>query len=286
METGRDNVKGKNESRGYSNPKAIIERHQAGETQSLTWAIREYIYLSIKAREAHGEEYFECPTRIASKFGCPTELVHNAMRGDTVVIRTGSDGDRKRRWTVCLDESSRQSIRSGYKRTPRRYKSRSVEDACKNYREGEDDSPVKITGTPVEITGKSTPQTASKICRATEYTHNTPPSEDTANTRPEAVGGERFGSKESKREEAVRLVNATLNATTGYKSVESVIATVGLELAAARLGDESVSAALKTFGGALPSSSSFAKYRDSLDCALMCLKTRDVTLVDHMEDDQ
>jgi len=89
----------------YDNPQAVIERYKNGEAESLTWAIREYIYRRIKEREAHGgaekgQFYFECPRFIARVFGCRTKQVHGAVRLDDRLVRTGRDGDKRRCWMI------------------------------------------------------------------------------------------------------------------------------------------------------------------------------------------
>ena len=53
----------------YVNPQTVIDRWRAGEVEGRTWAIREYVYLQIKARQSHGQEYFEAHSTIAAKFG-------------------------------------------------------------------------------------------------------------------------------------------------------------------------------------------------------------------------
>jgi len=176
-----------------------VERHLRGETQGLTWAVREFVYLSIEARRAHGERYYETPRSIARRFSAgarrvTAQQVHDALRDDRVVVRAGRDGDERREWVVCTDGARRRAIKAGYRRTPKPTpkpvpRPAPKEDAGENPRQADSGTPGRIPGRPGEIPGVSTPIDAGENPRATEHT-STHPLEETFRTRPKAGVGD------------------------------------------------------------------------------------------------
>jgi hypothetical protein len=203
----------------YSNPRTIVDRYKAGETEGLTWAIREYIYLSIKARAAFGEDYYENPNCIAAKFGAQTQSVHDAVRGDSIVIRTGTDGDQKRVWVVCnkkkdAEESARRkAIKSRYK-VPK-----SVGHPCGKRRLTGNASPAENAGVSAANAGEVPPQSVCGERRASEHIQNAPPEEETIRTRPEGGG---VPSNVSKTEEAIRTGTGTGTGTGPKRPLQTV----------------------------------------------------------------
>lgn len=104
----------------YVNPKTVVVRWLAGESEGRTWAIREFIYLNIKARQAHGQDYYEAPAQIATRLGngVTTEDVHAATKRSPLIVRTGTDGDRRRQWVICTNPQERARITSVRKPQP------------------------------------------------------------------------------------------------------------------------------------------------------------------------
>lgn len=188
--------------RSYVNPKTVIARWRAGEVEGRTWAIREYIYLQIKAYEANGKQYFESHATIAAKFGkgLTAESVHAATKGSRLVVRTGADGDGRRPWVVCTDSQERSILTARRKPQPSKRGKPCKVQLCKIHNQtsrqqsvNQEDSSSKVDNS----SSKSPPQLAGRIFLASEDYTDTPPCEYGKEITTAPQGAEGLNTKRS-----------------------------------------------------------------------------------------